>query len=203
MSDPNDETIKTYQDNFAKFAAKTTPAPSEEFKIWLDTIISLLPKNPIVFEIGSATGRDARYFREHGAQVTCTDVLPEPLALLEKDGFKTSYYDFRDEPKPEWLGAFDGFIANAVLLHAPPEVFKKVLHTIGTIVKPNGLVAFSLKTGDGDIITLEKMNGPRYFKYYTEKGLREILSHYPYEIVSIGHADNDRWLQVILKNTLV
>ena len=200
MEDQNDLTVRTYQEHFDTYKARTPSVDAGEFSAWIDKIIFLLPEKASVFELGSATGRDARYFRSHGVTITCTDIVPEALAALEKDGFKTAFFDFRDEPKPEWLGAFDGLFANAVLLHAPEKIFRSVLGTIGKIVKQNGIIAFSLKTGEGEAVTTEKMDAPRYFRYHTEKELRETLAAYPYTILSIDYADNGKWMQVILRN---
>lgn len=107
--------------------------------------------------------------------------------------------DFRNEPKPEWTGKFDGFFANAVLLHAPPDVFENALKNVAVVLKESGVVAFSLKTGEGEEMTLEKMDAPRYFRYHTEPEIREILSKLPFEIISISHADNEKWLHVVMK----
>jgi SAM-dependent methyltransferase len=199
MLDPNDDTIKTYRENFEKYASKTHSFATREFTEWMDMFLSSLPANPRVFELGSATGRDARYFRLKGAKVTCTDVVPEVVSTLSKEGFESSLFDFRDEPNPEWLGRFDGVFANAVLLHAPPEVFAVALKNIKKILDDNGVLAFSVKTGDGEEISLVKMDAPRYFKYYAQNELELILSKLGYKILEIRTAGDGKWLQVIAK----
>ncbi len=103
---------------------------------------------------------------------------------------QTAEFDFRNEPKPEWAGKFDGFFANAVLLHAPPDVFENALRNIAVVLKENGVAAFSLKTGEGEEITLEKMDAPRYFRYHTEAEIREILSRLPFEIISFSSSSS-------------
>ena len=200
MQNPSDETIQTYRQNFGKYVAKTPAEPSGEFKKWMDSFASHIPKDGVIFEIGSASGRDARYFADKGLKVVCTDIIPEALQKLSEDGFETAEFDFRNEPKPEWAGKFDGFFANAVLLHATPDVFKNALKNVAIVLKENGVAAFSLKTGEGEEITLEKMDAPRYFRYHTEPEVREILSKLPFEIISISYADNNKWLHVIMKN---
>lgn len=195
---PNNQTIKTYQENFDKYQNRTVNVVDGEFKLWIDSFCSKLPDKAKIFEIGSATGRDAKYFKSQGFDILCTDVIPEALDKLNQEGFKTEYFDFRDKPKEEWLNNFDGFFANAVLLHAPQDIFEEALLNIHNILKSNGVVAFSLKTGQGEEISNEKMDAPRYFKYYSKLELEEILNKFEFNIVSINPADNNKWLHIIL-----
>lgn len=200
MENHNDLTIKTYREGFQKYEERTPTEASGEFKEWMDNFTGLLPPNGKVLELGSATGRDARYFASKGYKVTCTDIIPEALNKLSEEGFETSEFDFRSEPKEEWLHQFDGFFANAVLLHAPKDVFEKAVANIAKVLKKDGVAGFSLKTGSGEEITEEKMDAPRYFHYHNEEEIRNLLSDMPFEIVSISHADNGKWLHIIVKS---
>ena len=74
------------------------------------------------------------------------------------------------------------------------------MRNVAVVLKENGVAAFSLKTGEGEEITLEKMDAPRYFRYHTEPEIREILSKLPFEIISMSHADQEKWLHVVMKN---
>ena len=199
MGNPSDITINTYRNGFDKYEERTPKEVSGEFKEWIDAFTIHLPENGTILEIGSATGRDARYFASKGYRVTCTDIIPEALEKLSEEGFDTSDFDFRNEPKEEWRNRFDGFFANAVLLHAPKDIFEKAVANISKVLKENGVAGFSLKTGDGEEVTEEKMDAPRYFNYHNEEEIRNLLAGLPFEIVSISHADNNKWLHIIIK----
>lgn len=173
---------------------------STEIREWMDEFASHLPAGGTILEIGSATGRDARYFASKGFKVTCTDIIPQALEELNKDGFETAEFDFREEPKEEWAHKFDGFFANAVLLHAPPEVFENAVANIAKVLKKGGVAAFSLKHGEGEGISEEKMDAPRYFNYHTEEEMKELLAGLPFDILAIALADDDRWLHVTIKS---
>ena len=196
---PSNKTIETYCQNFDKYTERTPAEVGGEFQKWMDEFSSYIPQGGAILEIGSAVGRDARYFADKGYKIICTDVIPEALQKLSEEGFETTEFDFRDEPKKEWEEKFDGFFANAVLLHAPPDIFENALRNIATVLKENGVAAFSLKIGEGEEISLEKMEAPRYFRYHTEKEIREILSKLPFEIISISQADDGKWLHVIMR----
>ena len=199
MKDNLDQTVNTYQENFHKYAERTVAEVSGEFKVWEDEFSSKLPPGGSIFEIGSATGRDDRYLKSKGFRVFCTDVIPQALEDLQKEGFETSEFNFKDKPKDEWKNSFDGFFANAVLLHASQEEFEKSLENIYGILKEGGVVAFSLKTGQGEEVSTAKMDAPRFFKYYQKDELEKILQKYPYEILTLDEADEGKWLHVILK----
>ncbi len=197
----SDLTIQTYRENFDKYVARTGSEPRGEFKELLDSFASCLPEKGSVFEIGSASGRDARYLASRGFNVTCTDVIPEALARLSEHGFETAEFDFRTDPKPEWIGNFDGVFANASLLHASQDVFENALKNVTLMLKPRGVFAFSLKTGEGEEITTEKMDAPRYFNYHSESEIRGILTSLSFEIPSLSYAEQGKWLHVIVRNS--
>ena len=197
--DPCDKTIETYRQNFEKYVQRTPDKSHGEFSEWLDSFVSRIPAGGAILEIGSASGRDARYFASKGFKVICTDVIPEALQKLSDEGFETSEFDFRSTPKPEWANKFNGFFANAVLLHAPPNVFENALRNIALVLKEDGIAAFSLKAGEGEEQSLEKLDAPRYFRYHTEPEIREILSKLPFDIISVSHAEQGKWLHVVMK----
>jgi hypothetical protein len=84
-------------------------------------------------------------------------------------------------------------------LHATQEIFENALTNIIKILKENGVLAFSLKTGKGEEISLEKMDAPRYFKYYSREELTHILNSFPYQILSLEEVSEGKWLHAILK----
>jgi SAM-dependent methyltransferase len=199
MDNKLDITIQTYREHFDSYIEKTPQVVAGEFKDWIDKFRSLLPEHSKVLELGSAFGRDARYLRDAGCLVTCTDVIPEALALLAAEGFETATYDFRDTPAPEWIGAFDGYFANAVLLHADEPTFTHALSAAVTVLKPGGIGAFSLKTGTGESVTNEKMDAPRYFLFHTEPELMSELRKLPITVLELRTRESGKWLQVIFK----
>lgn len=199
MTDRVDETAQTYRDNFQKYVERTGHEISGDRKVWQDLFLSHLPPNGTILEVGAAFGRDAQYFKSKGYHVVCADIAPEAIEYLKNVGFKAILYDFRSEPERELFGTFDGVFASAVLLHAPSEIFDTALRNISLFVKEGGVIAFSLKTGIGEEITNEKMDAPRYFKYWQLQELEEALSHHPFEISSLVVAREGKWLHAIVK----
>lgn len=199
MENETDKTIETYKENFQKYIERTPSEVVGAFKEWEDIFCSFITEGNKIFEIGSATGRDARYFKSKGFEVFCTDVIPEALEGLKKEGFETAEFNFKDNPSEKWIDSFDGVFANAVFLHATQQEFEQNLLNIYEILKEDGILAFSLKIGQGEEVLLAKMDAPRFFRYYEKEELEKILAKYPYQIISINKVDNDKWLHVILK----
>lgn len=199
--DKNDQTIQTYQQNFNTYIERTPHDVGGDFQKWTDAFLSKLPPEGQVLELGSAFGRDAKYMTGKGFKVLCTDIIPQALEKLAQEGFETAMFDFRDTPPHEWLNRFDGFFANAVLLHAPQDIFERAITHLLDVLKPGGFGAFSLKTGEGEEITNEKMDAPRYFKYHSAHELAVTLEKYPVEVVSLHTTDDGKWLHVIIKKS--
>lgn len=199
MKDFYEKTKNTYKENFEQYISNTPPR-SPDFLKWREDLNSLLTTHSQIIEIGSMEGIDARYFREKGHIVLCTDIVPEMLKRLANDNFMVYEYDFQNEPKKEWLDRFDCFFANAVLLHAEEKVFQQVLKNAIALVKKNGIIALTFKEGFGDELTNRKMNGQRYFKYYKKEDLEEIFKKLGFSDMQITDGGEGKYLRVILIN---
>lgn len=198
-----DITIQTYRENFETYKQKTSNEVSGEFIMFMEEFIERLPKEGSVLEIGSAHGRDARYLRNKGLLVTCTDVIPQALEELKASGFTATLYDFRDKPKPEWLHAFDGIFAKAVYLHATQEVFEASLDMLSFCLRDGGIFCLTFKLGEGEEIETDKLVGERYFKYYNEEALRHIINnHKQYTFLNSRETSDGKWIQVLLQKII-
>lgn len=197
---PQDITIQTYKDNFDLYKEKTPSVVSGEFVLWMGAFVESLPQNGNLFELGSAEGRDARYLRDKGFKMFCTNVIPQAIESLLADGFTTGMYDLRDEPQEEWINSFDGILAKAVYLHVPQEVFEKSLDLMCTLLKDGGIFCLTFKLGVDEEIETGKLGGERYFKYYSEEELKNIFDkHQQFEVVNTLTTNDEKWIQFLLR----
>lgn len=199
LKDLNDITVATYHNNFQKYKDTTTSTVTGEVKAWLDSFASLLPEKGSIIELGSATGRDARYLSSLGYTLMCTDVIKSAVKELAEEGFETSLYDFRDVPEEGWRHRYDGYIANAVLLHAPSHIFEQALRYVHVILKKGGIAMIVLKEGVGQEMTIDKIGAPRYFKYHNEESLKTTLAKMPFEVIEITHSFPKKWIKVLMR----
>jgi 23S rRNA pseudouridine1911/1915/1917 synthase len=132
--------------------------------------------------------------------VTCTDVIPSALESLQRDGFTTELYDFRDPIKPTWLKSYDAVFAKAVFVHATEEVFKKSLIQLYDTLRDNGIICLTFKIGIGEETENEKLGKERYFKYYEPEELATIiLETNKYTIIDTHITSDKKWIQIIIR----
>jgi predicted TPR repeat methyltransferase len=76
-----------------------------------------------------------------------------------------------------------------------------VLAKIHKALNDGGRFAFSLKQGDGEGWSEEKLGAPRYFCYWTQEQIEQVLSKTGYSSFEVtdggsGH-NNAKWLHII------
>lgn len=189
--DNQENTLKTYQDNFEKYFTETPSVVSGDFKEFFDLTISLLPENAKILEIGSGTGRDADYFESHGLTIKRTDVVSSFIEYQRNNGKTiTPLNILTDEIEGKW----DLVFANAVLLHFNAEQFSVILKKIASALNPNGIIAFTVKTGGDEEWSVHKMESPRFFKYWNMEELRTAVEGCGFKIEKLELATEDKRL---------
>ncbi|WP_168207635.1 NUDIX domain-containing protein [Microlunatus elymi] len=192
---PNDITLQTYHRAADRYAERT-PGPSADVRIpFLDRIVELVPGGRVL-EFGSGPGRDAAYLESRGLQVQRSDAAPAFVELMRRDGHPATIIDARSD---DLGGPWDAVLANAVLLHLSRTDFAEVVGRVLAAVRPGGIFAFTLKEGDGEAWTEQKLDLPRWFVYWREPALRAMVKGRGWTIRSLEHRPGrfDDWLQVI------
>ena len=70
---------------------------------------------------------------------------------------------------------YDLILANAVLLHFTRSEFSDVVRKLHQSLKGGGRFAFSLKRGQGESWSLEKIGAPRFFCYWEREAVEPVL----------------------------
>jgi SAM-dependent methyltransferase len=195
MSDANAETLRSYESRIAQYIDGTPPDVPEA---WLDDAVSGLDAGARIVEIGSAYGRDAAYIQARGFRIECTDAAAGFVRELVSRGFDARPFNLlADRLDP----VYDLILANAVLLHFERAHMPELLRRLRGGLKPGGRLAFSLKDGEGEGWSEEKIGAPRYFCYWRHEQLPPLLkeSGFPrwrVEPARITHARHPHWLFV-------
>jgi SAM-dependent methyltransferase len=168
----NARTIQSYDRHVREYVAAGPHSVSGAVKEFLDRAVDGLPLDARILEFGSASGRDASYLQELGYRVDCTDATPAFVDLLLSQGLVARPLNaITDElPREE-----DLVLANAVLLHFTRDEAATVIAKVRDSLRPGGRFAFSLKQGEGENWSLEKLGAPRFFCYWTQERIREVL----------------------------
>ena len=137
-----------YETHAAEAAARYESVAAEEINAWL---LDLLPKRrAVVLDVGAGSGRDTAWLTSLGHEVIATDpsaamraqarrwhpelgvqYLPDRLPELTKT-FRTGI-------------SFDFILVNAVWMHVAPADRKRAFRKLVTLLKPGGVIAFSLR----------------------------------------------------------
>jgi SAM-dependent methyltransferase len=98
-----------------------------------------------MLEIGAGPGRDSVFFKEHGYEVTCTDLSPEMVRICQERGLHAHVMDFYEMDFAD--ASFDAIYAMNCLLHVPKNRMGSVLGEIKRVLKPQGLLYIGVYGG--------------------------------------------------------
>jgi len=199
MSEANNRTVESYNAHIQEYIDGTPHEVLGVVKDWLDGSLADVPKDARILEFGSAFGRDAKYLAGLGYTVECTDATPAFVDLLQQKSFDAKVLNAITDELPQGL---DFVLANAVLLHFNRDeavlVIKKVFDSLNT----NGKFAFTLIQGEGEGWSEKKLGAPRFFCYWTEPQIRDVLESTGFGDVEISGdkaAANATWLQIVAR----
>lgn len=194
----NEVTLRTYQAAAAQYRAQTS-TPAGALLDFLDRLAVLAPAGARVLELGSGPGLGAELLEQRGFAVTRTDGTPAFVEMMRADGHEAQLLDIRTD---EFGGAYDAVVADAVLLHLTRTDFALALCKARAAVRDGGLLAITLKEGDGDEWHTRKLGLPRYFTYWREPELRAELTAAGWAVEWLGHVAGqlEPWLHVLARS---
>ncbi len=173
MKNSNQRTLETYHHHAQAYVSGTRHLMSGEVQDWIADAVEGLAPTARLMEVGSGPGVDALHFQSLGYEIACTDAAPAFVERLRALGRPAQLFNaLTDLPSP----GFDLIFANAVLLHFTRDEFAGVLERFSNALAPGGRLAFSLKRGDGEAWSDEKLNAPRYFCYWQAQALPDLLA---------------------------
>lgn len=127
-----------------------------------------------LLELGA--GNDSLFFMNNGLKVIAIDLSSEMVKKCKDKYIETYEMDFYNLPSLN--KRFDCIWAMNSLLHVPKSDFSQVLDGINSILNVNGLFYMGVWGGiDSDSeYANEVSNVPRFFSFYSESPIKEILS---------------------------
>jgi SAM-dependent methyltransferase len=163
---------------------------------FLDRVAAAVGPGGAVLELGSGTGDNARYLTGRGLAVQPSDGAGAFVEAMRRDGLSAMLLDvLRDDLGGPW----DAVVAFAVLLHLTAEELAGVLDEVHAAVRPGGLLALSVKEGDGSAWSDHKLGRPRFFTYWRPEPLARLLDEHGW---TVDHAERhaaarDDWILVM------
>ena len=193
----SESTIKYYNSYAQRFLVDTQTVSFEKSqRRFAEKIISTAH----ILDFGCGSGRDTKYFLDHGYIVDAIDGSDEMCKLAsEYTGIPVRHMLFQQLDEQE---KYDGIWACASILHLPLQELVSVLNKMVRALKPQGIIYTSFKYG-----TFEGERNSRYFTDMTEETFAALLE----KVVALsleeqwisndvrpGRGD-EKWLNLILR----
>ena len=159
------DTLKSYDDNAVQYVEDTKNVDMS--KVYHRFMI-LLPEKAHILDFGCGSGRDSKYFLEHGYTVTAIDGSIELCKLASNYiGQEVKHMTF-DELDEESI--YDGIWACASILHVERDELPDILRKMLKAIKDNGVIYTCFKKGDQ-----QEIKDGKYYNYLTRELLEEML----------------------------
>lgn len=190
-----DITLATYEATAQRYIRVSRPAPV--LLAFLDRFADAVGSGHVL-ELGSGPGLDAVYLEGRGLRVSRTDAVVAFIDLLKAAGYEARLLDARID---ELGGPYDGIFANAMLLHLSRAEFNDLLRRARRAVLDTGILAFTVKEGDGAAWSEAKLDLPRHFTYWREPALRSVLARtgWAVEVIEQVAGRTEPWLYVLAR----
>lgn len=190
----NAQTLYAYNHNVSSYIQGTPQEVSGSVQAWIDHTLTCIPFHATILEIGSAFGRDAAYIESKGHPVDRSDAADNFVNFLQEQGHNARHFNVLTDPLPV---QYDLIFANAVFLHFKEEELHHVLNKVYNGLHPQGILSFSVKLGEGEEWTEEKVGAPRYFRYWQPQPLQDIVVQHGFEIFST--TCDGKFIQIIAR----
>ena len=198
MSETNETTIQSYDAHIQEYIEGTPQVVTGAVKEWIDASLADIPHEAKILELGTAFGRDAAYIEGLGYSVDRTDGTPGFVDWLQANGHQARVLNAITD---DITGSYNLVFADAVLLHFTRPETQAVINKVYSALSDNGKFAFSLKQGDGEGWSEEKLGAPRYFCYWDEASIKGLLQEAGFSDIDIGDDstghNNAKWLHII------
>lgn len=205
-----DEKAKTYlltgieHDNLNPEKAKQKRERLEKF---IRKNIGTLPNGAKVFEIGSADGTNAKYIEKLGYKITASDIAEDFINSVKSKGLNTIKFNILEN---EFTEKYCAVFCWRVFVHFTKNDVLKALKKVYDALENDGLFIFNVinrETRDVDEEWVDfpneyHMGAKRYYKYFSEEELNEIIIKIGYKINNFhkeGGENNNKWLVYVLK----
>ena len=190
-------TLLYYNTNTSSFVESTQSVLMTE--AW-NRFTSKLKPASLILDFGCGSGRDTKYFLEHGYKVDAIDGSEELCkAASEFTGIEVRNELFTDLCEVE---KYDAVWACSSILHASSKELEIIIKKIWTSLKEKGIFYTSFKYGD-----FEGERNGRYFTDFTEESFAALLKKSAdFDILETWITgdvrpgrENEKWLNIILQ----
>jgi SAM-dependent methyltransferase len=197
LPNANAVTLATYEQAAERFRASIPNTAHGPLLEIFELLGTHLQPGAAVLELGSGTGRDALELEGLGYRVRRTDGAASFVEMMRADGQQADQLNALTD---EFGGPYDLVFAGAVFLHFDRDQLAMVLRKAS---KAAGLLAFSIREGEGDEWSYRHLDLPRHITKWQEPALRQLLANCGWTPISVlrGQTPVGGWLYVLAQRT--
>lgn len=192
-------TLKYYDMNAEKFVEGTV---SVDFVATQNKFLDKLPVNASILDFGCGSGRDTKYFLDHGMNVEAIDGSKVLCKMAsEYTGIEVKQMIFQELDDIE---KYDGIWACSSILHLSKFELLSVLKKMIVALKDNGIIYTSFKYGE-----FEGNRNDRYFTDFTIDSFKNFIKNV--DNISIEEywitddvrpgRETEKWLNLLVRKT--
>ena len=162
-------TINDYDEHALQYFDRTSQV---DLAALYKEFLKYIPAGGRIMDLGCGSGRDVKWFRDHGYDAHGLDASEELVKIA------CNQLDIPVEAGliEEWIAdeTFDGIWCCASLMHLDDISFDRFLSNLRFNLRPGGALFISVKEG----IESGVSEDGRYFRDFNEETLKAFLSHY-------------------------
>ena len=190
------KTIEYYNNNANEYFDSTSQVNLEEL---YDKFLSYIPVGGSIMDLGCGSGRDVKWFRDHGYDAYGLDASEKLVSIACKKlqiPIELGIIEERIAEEP-----VDGIWCCASIMHLEDEGVDQFFSNLKYNLKPGGILFMSVKSG---IETGTDRYG-RYLRNFKESDIHELLArHQELELRELWYTedkltrDSFRWLNALI-----
>lgn len=174
---PRENTLVTYNNNIDAYISNTISEPSEILKNRIDKSLEWLSLDSSILEVGTWGGRDADYIESRWFHILRSDGAQSFVDYHKNMWKEILLYNVVSDELP---GKYDLIFADAVLLHFPHDLTKRILEKRKNHLTPLGKISRCAQEGEWEALK-ENKNMQRYFYFRSEAEVREMMKNIWYK----------------------
>lgn len=191
-------TLEVYEQHADRYRATLGSGPAWHHA-FLGRVAASLPPGASVLELGSGTGANARELAGRGLAVQPSDAAISFVEAMRREGFAPLHIDALAD---DLGGPWDAVVAFAMMLHLTREELAVVLDRVRGAVRPGGVLAISVKEGDGSSWSDHRLGAPRFYTYWRPGPLVGLLARHGWTVDLLQRRTgiHDDWLLLIARS---
>lgn len=155
-------------------------------KKYLNILLSTLPANAQLLELGCGAGIPMTKILAEYFQVTGIDISSEQLALARQNALKAKFIQSDMVHLSFADNYFDAVAAFYSITHVPRNEHEQLLNNIYRVLKPGGLTIATMGFGDSpDVVSPNWLGSPMFFSHFDGNTNLKLVQQIGFNVIQV------------------